>query len=82
VSKHAFDPNCPDCRPVILDAKTMKPYAADSVVMAAVNKVWETASREEQEAFHRTTVLNGRDPGDMRLLKQLSDRMSKAIGSN
>ncbi len=75
----AFDPNCEGCRPVILDVTTHEPLPADSAVMRAVNTVWDAAPREEQEAFHRVTVKNSRDPLDLELLKGLSDRMSAAI---
>jgi hypothetical protein len=61
-----------------MDPKTGEVLPADSAIMRAVNRVWDAASREEQEAFHRVTVKNSRDPQDLRLLKELSDRMSAA----
>lgn len=69
MSRHAFDPNCPDCRPVLMDAKTHQRLPDDHPANIALQKVWATAPREQQEAFHRITVLNGRDPADMELMQ-------------
>jgi hypothetical protein len=82
VSRHAFDPLCPDCRPVILDPKTGRVLPSDDPVMKAVNQVWDAASREEQESFHRVTVHNGRDPMDLARLKALSERIAQAAEAN
>jgi len=81
MTKHAFDPNCPDCRPVLLDVKTGRPLGPDDPIMKAVNRVWDASPREEQEAFIQVTVHNSRDPKDLALLKTLSARMEKATAS-
>ncbi len=74
-----FDPKCPGCRPVILNPKTGQVLEDTDPVMQVVNRVFDAASREEQEAFFRVTVKNSRDPLDLELLKGMSDRMQAAI---
>jgi len=78
LSRHEFNPNCPDCRPILLDPKTGKALPPEDPAMKAVNKAWDASPREEQEAFHRVTVKNSRDEKDLALLKKLSDRMELA----
>lgn len=81
MSHHKFDPKCPDCRPVIIDQKTGQVMPPNSPIMVAMNAVWEASSREDQEAFHRVTVLNGRNPADLIRMKQMSDRLEAMMGN-
>ena len=78
MSKHEFDPKCPDCRPILMNQRTGKVLPKDDPYMKTVDAVWDASSREEQEAFHRVTVKGSRDPGDLTLLKALSERIENA----
>jgi hypothetical protein len=73
--KDRFDDECPGCRPMLVDPKTMQPYADDSVEMRAVNRVWSATTLEERQAFHRFTCLSSRAVGDVLRVKALSDRL-------
>lgn len=81
MSRHTFDPACPDCRPVLCDPATMRPLPSEHPAMQAMNAVWDASPREDQEAFHRVTVLNGRDPADLARCQALNDRFQKALAS-
>jgi hypothetical protein len=76
MSCEKFDPQCPGCRPAIIDPRTGKILPADDPVMEIINRVWDASPREEQEAFWRVTVKNSRDPGDLDLMQALTSRMS------
>jgi len=78
MSRHAFDPNCPDCRPILLDPTTGVVLPEEHPAMKSLIAVWEASPREDQEAFHRVTVHNGRDPGDLARMQGLTDRFAKA----
>lgn len=78
MSEHAFDPNCRDCRPRLID-KSCRRVPDDDARMVAINRVWDSASLEEQTAFHRCTVHNSRDKGDLALSAGLMDRMKAAL---
>lgn len=80
MSTHAFDPDCADCRPVLVDPSTGVPMSPTSPEMMAVYSVWKSTPREGQEAFHRVTVKNSRDPADLALMKALTDRIERVLG--
>jgi hypothetical protein len=75
MSHHAFDPECPDCRPVIIDPSTGQVLPPEHPVMVAVNKVWEASTFEDREAFHRVTVLNSRAPDDLQRMQAMAERI-------
>jgi hypothetical protein len=79
VSKHSFDENCPGCKPVLIDATTMKPLPKDHPGMVAINRIWDECSLEEKEAFHKVTCLNNRSPSVMKLAVGLMDRFNKLM---
>jgi hypothetical protein len=79
--KDRFDDECPDCRPIMVDPKTMQPYAADSVEMMAVNQIWSETTLEDRRAFHRFTCQNSRATGDMLRVKGFSDRLEEALAA-
>jgi hypothetical protein len=81
MSKHAFDPQCADCRPIIIDPRTGAVLSPTDPFMQAVNRVWDEAPREDQEAFHRITVHNSRDPADLARVQAMSERFTKAASS-
>ena len=79
MSKQNFDDQCPGCRPALVDAQTGKVMAHDSPQMKCVLAVWAETTRKEREAFHRFTCLNSREDGDMRIVKELSERFITAM---
>ena len=79
MNHHEFDPNCPDCRPVLIDIDTNQPLPVDHPAMVAMLKVWATAPREEQEAFHRISVDNLQKPGDLELAQAMWERVEKMV---
>jgi len=76
MSCEKFDPQCPGCRPAIIDPRTGKVLPADDPVMEIVNRVWEASPIEDQEAFWRVTVKNSRNQGDIARMNALTSRMS------
>lgn len=74
-----FDPNCPGCRPAILDPRTGKPMPKDHPLVVNVNAVWDAAPREEQEACWRIWVNNGRDPEDLNLASVFMDKVQAGL---
>ncbi len=78
MARHSYDPKCPDCRPVVLDPKTMQRLPADDPFMVIVNRVFDASSREDKEAFVNVTVHNSREPDDMRRLAELTKRIEAA----
>lgn len=74
-----FDPKCPGCRPTVVDPDTNQVLPPDNPIMQAINRVFDAASREEQEAFHSVTIKNSRDARDLELLEGLSRRISVAL---
>jgi len=77
MSLHAFDPKCPDSRPVLLDLDGRR-RPADDPFMAVVNAIWDAAPLEEQQAFHNVCVKNSRDERDLELLGRLQQRIAAA----
>jgi len=78
MSKHAFDPECPDCRPIVIDPRTGEILPDDDPVMQAVLAVWRASPRADQEAFHEFTVKNSRKPDVVQRMVALSKRMEQA----
>ncbi len=77
MSRHAFDPKCPDCRPCLLDLEGRR-IPPDDPHMVAVNAVWDAAPLEEQQAYHSVCVKNSRDERDIELLDRLMKRIAAA----
>lgn len=77
-----FDDNCPGCRPCLIDPKTGKALAQDTDIMRQVNKVWETATLQEKQAFHNVMCNNSREELDMALAQSLVEKISAAGQSN
>lgn len=78
---HHFDPDCPGCRPVIANPRTMKPVPANHPMQTAAERVWDNQlSRDEQEALHRVWVHNSRARADLavgeRFLTMIKNEMS------
>lgn len=66
-----FDPSCPDCRPVLLDVKTGRPLPKSDPAAAAMDRAWDAAPYEQQEAFWLCTVRSSKDPRLLELVRQL-----------
>jgi hypothetical protein len=81
VSHHKFDPKCPDCRPAIIDPATNQILSPNHPMMIAMNSVWDSSSFEDQEAFHRVTVKNSRDPDDLDRMKKMFERVKLTAAS-
>lgn len=79
MSYHKFDPKCPDCRPVIIDPKTGEVLSSNHPMMIAINSVWDSSSFEDQEAFHKVTVKNSRDPDDLNRMEKMSERIQSIM---
>jgi hypothetical protein len=77
-----FEDDCPGCRPALLDMETKKPMPEDSPQMQAVLAVWDTTTPEERQAFHRFTCQNSRTPEDLKVINNLSARISAALSGS
>lgn len=75
MSRHKFDPKCPDCRPTIIDPLTNQILSPNHPMMIAMDSVWDSSPLEDQEAFHRVTVKNGRDPDDLNRMEKMFERI-------
>jgi hypothetical protein len=82
MSSEKFDDDCKGCRPVLLDVKTGRAAPSDHPTMKLLNRVWEAATLEERQAFHRVCCLNSREPEDLRVMKTLADRVTEAAKAN
>lgn len=78
MSHHKFDPKCPDCRPMLIDPTTGKVLSPNDPAVIAINRTWDEAPYEQQEAFHRVTVKNSRDPKDLALVTEFSEAVKRA----
>ena len=72
-----FENDCPGCKPVLLDQKTMRQMPETSPEMQAVLGVWAKTTLEERQAFHRFTCQNSRTPADMAVMSDLGERMRR-----
>lgn len=72
MSREAFDDDCPDCLPVLLNAETGQKLAPDDPAQKKMDAVWAKATRAQKEAFHRVTCLNSRDVIDLVLMQKLA----------
>lgn len=78
MSIEQFDDECKGCKPAIIDAKTGKVEPDDSPVMKVVMRVWAATTLAERKAFHNVCCLNSREQGDMKVMAELSARISAA----
>lgn len=65
MTKHAFDPNCPDCRPCLLDVETNEKIPDSHPAVVRLRGLWDKLPRAQQEAYHRVMVFNSRAPEDI-----------------
>jgi hypothetical protein len=79
MSTEKLDDACPGCKPVIVDVKTGLPLPPSDPIAQAVDKLWETTTLEEREAFHRLSCLNDSSDENRSKLQYLYDRIGLAI---
>lgn len=76
---HPYDPECPHCRPVIVDTRTGLVLPPTDPIMKAVDAIWQTLAIETKEAFIRVTVDNGRDENDLRLVSGFLEQIKQEV---
>jgi hypothetical protein len=81
MSLSRFDDECPGCRPAMVDVKTKRLFADDSVEMQIVNRLWSATTQEERQAWHRVTCQNSRAILDLSLAKGFADRIEAAFAA-
>ena len=79
--KHVFDPDCPGCRPAILDWQTQIPLPDDHPMVVAITEVWKISPRDEQEAYHQVMVNNSRDEEILTKCQRIVGRMQEALNA-
>ena len=81
MSRERFDDECAGCRPVMIDVKTGRLFADDSVEMGIVNRLWSETTLVDRLAWHRFTCQNSRSLVDIQRVKTFSDRLEKALSA-
>lgn len=81
MSIERFDDECAGCCPVMLDVKTKRVLADDSIEMTIVNRLWAQTSLEERQAWHRFTCQNSRLLVDIQFAKGFVDRLEAALAA-
>lgn len=79
MTRHPYDPDCPDCRPVFVHQLTGTVLSRDSPEMRAADPVWDAAPLAERAAFINVTVHNSRATEDVALAQALAVRLTKAV---
>lgn len=81
MSRHDFDPDCPHCRPAIVDPVSGEILPKTHPAVVAANAIWDSLPREEQEALWRIWVKNSRDRADLiiasKYTQALQDRLAR-----
>jgi hypothetical protein len=81
MSEEKFEEDCYGCRPAILDAQTGTKLPDDHPVVVMANKVYDSFSREEKEAYHRFCCQNSRAPGDVAVAAKLAKGIEQAAAN-
>ena len=81
MSRALFNDECLGCRPAMMDVKTKRVFADDSVEMAIVNRLWSETTIEERRAWHRVTCQNSRLLVDVQITKAFVDRLEAAFAA-
>lgn len=79
MSRDIFSDDCADCRPVLIDMATGQAFAADTPPMQRINAVWARTSLQERQTFHRVCCQNSRAPADMRMMRDIANRIQSAL---
>jgi len=69
---HAFDPQCPGCRPCIVDPQTRQPLPDDHFAMVVANEIWDALPFEDQWALNRIWVHNSREPEHLEVAQRFT----------
>lgn len=80
MTRHRYDPQCPDCIPAVVNMNTGELLAKDSPTMAQVLKVWNTLPFAHREAFINVTAFGGEDATDWALAEQVFQKLVPALG--
>jgi hypothetical protein len=78
MTDHAFDPECEHCRPALVDPVTGKALPDTDPGVVSLLEAWRAAPRAEQEAFHKVTSHNSRDPKELAAAASLSKRIHES----
>jgi len=81
MSRALFNDECPGCRPAMVDVKTKRVFADDSVEMTIVNRLWSETTIDERRAWHRVTCQNSRSLVDVQITKAFVDRLEAAFAA-
>lgn len=77
--KHKYDPNCPQCRPAILDPETGRIMEDAHPVMQKIMQCWNLQPHEVREAFIDVTYNNSREEKDVRLMQEFMNQVEAAL---
>jgi len=65
----------------MMDVKTGRLFADDSVEMITVNRLWSETTLKERQAWHRVTCQNSRSLVDLQFAKTFADRLEAAFAA-
>jgi len=66
---------------MMVDTRTARPFADDSVEMMTVNRLWNETTADERRAWHRFTCQNSRSLVDVQIAKTFADRLEAAFAA-
>ncbi len=75
--KHEYNPDCPDCRPALLD-ENGNVLPLEHPTMQVVMAVWQASSLDDRAAYIRVTVHNSRVADDVRRANALVSQFASA----
>ncbi len=79
MSSAEFEDDCPGCRPILLDVKTGKPFAADTPEMKVIEHVWSGTSKGERQAFHAFTCQSSRALHHLAIAKSIAEKIEDGL---
>lgn len=74
-----FDPTCPGCQPVLIDAATGKILSPNDPLMKVLLPLWRSLPRPSQEACWRVWMKNSREPTDLEIMRKLFKTLSERM---
>lgn len=79
MSWERHEDDCPGCKPVLVDPRTMRALPNDSPEMRAVLAAWETTTLADRQAWHRFTCTNSRAAADLELVDGIRRKFAEAL---
>jgi hypothetical protein len=76
VSWEAYEEDCPDCRPAMVDMKTGQVMPDDAPMMRFVLEVFKGLTLAEKQAWHRFTCQNSRAPADLKVIESITQKLA------